>query len=42
MNFEFNDKVVVYRIIDRRGKRVLFFRNGDKDFKGVNVCINFK
>lgn len=42
MNSELNDKAVVHRTTDRRGKRVSFFRNGDKDFKGVNVCINPK
>ncbi|XP_078336685.1 echinoderm microtubule-associated protein-like CG42247 isoform X3 [Crassostrea virginica] len=42
MNSDVNDKTAVHRTTDRRGKRVSFFRNGDKDFKGVNVCINPK
>ncbi|XP_056009046.1 echinoderm microtubule-associated protein-like 1 isoform X4 [Ostrea edulis] len=42
MNSDANDKAAVHRTVDRKGKRVTFFRNGDKDFKGVNVCINPK
>ncbi|XP_061198124.1 echinoderm microtubule-associated protein-like 1 isoform X2 [Saccostrea echinata] len=42
MNSDFNEKIEVHRTTDRKGKRVTFFRNGDKDFKGVNVCINPK